>query len=387
MQAKAGRLPSVTASLTETRTRDKREDIAESLDTEKLYYAFGVSQPVFYWGDKKNAAKIGEIRHKLALRQYGQAYAALAQEIRIAYLRLVVQKAQLAATVYSQEQTESALRVMEDKLRGRTISEAEIFHPRIAVQQSILDTDQMREAFNESKRAFRLLTGVPAPADEAIPAGVNRLTISAGEADRLLAGFLSQPEPKTFALEAAKAQLEVERLNYQISRNALRPKFDVVLGISQDQQSYSTNIAAKYGVQSTYIGIQGKWTIFDGFASKGATKSSFARLRKTEASFKQLTDNLGTDAQRAARQLAYAERQLAIQEQLMDSDTNYLQDRKEARARGAISDTDVAAVQATYNRQLLKSLQLRSEYLIKFSDFRALIMQDPALNYVPAQFR
>ncbi|MEO7413931.1 MAG: TolC family protein [Opitutaceae bacterium] len=387
MQSKWGLYPFVNASLTETQTRDKREDIAETLATEKLYYAFGVSQPIFYWGDRKNTAKIGEIRHKLALRQYGQAYGALAQEIRVNYLRLVVQKAQLQAIVYSQQQTELALKLAEDKLRTRAIAEAEIFHPRIAVQQAILDTDRMREAFTESKRAFRLLTGAPAPADEAIPNGVGRIAMGTGEADRLLAGFLSQPEPKTFAMEAAKSQLEIERLNYKISRNALRPKFDVVLGISQDQQSYSTNIAAKYGVQSSYIGIAGRWTIFDGFASRGATKSTYARLRKLETSYKQLTDNLGTDAQRAVRQLTYAERQLAIQEQLLDSATNFLQDRKDTFARGAIAETDVAAVQTIYNREILTTLQLRSEYLIKFSDFLALIMQDPALNYVPAQFR
>lgn len=387
MQAKAGLYPFAGASFTETQTRDKREDIKDYLDTEKLYYSFSVKQPLFYWGDLKNRAKVGEIRQKMAHKQYSQAYGVLAQEIRATYLRLVIQKAQLQATTYSQQQSEQALRLAEDRLKNRVISEAEIFHPRIEVQQAILNSDRMREAFAESKRAFRLLTGLPAPEDAAIPGMVGRIAIPTGEADRLLAGFLSQPEPKTFATEAMKSQLEIERLNYSIVRTALRPKFDLVLGISQDQQSYSTNLAAKYGVQSTYIGVAGNWAIFDGFASRGATRSTLARLRKLEAGYKQLTESLGTDAQRAARQVGYAERQMLIQDQLMDSATNFLQYRKDEFARGTVSETDVAAVQAIYNKELIATTQQRSEYLLKFSDFLAMIMQDPALNNVPAQFR
>lgn len=387
MQAKAGLYPSAGASFTESQTRDKREDIKDRLDTEKLYYSFSVTQPLFYWGDLRNRAKIGEIRQKIVHRQYAQAYGALAQEIRATYLRLIVQKAQLQATVFSQQQSEQALRLAEDRLKNRVISDAEIFHPRIEVQQAVLNSDRMRDAFADSKRAFRLLTGLPAPEDAAIPGMVGRITIPAGEADRLLAGFLGQPEPKTFATEMMKSQLEIERLNYKIVRTTLRPKFSLVVGISQDQQSYSTNLAAKYGVQSTYIGVSGNWAIFDGFGSRGATRSTLARIRKLEAGYKQLTESLGTDAQRAARQVSYAERQMLIQDQLMDSATNFLQYRKDEFARGTVSETDVAAVQAVYNRELIATTQQRADYLTKFGDFLALIMQDPALNNVPAQFR
>lgn len=386
MQAKAGLYPSAGASFTETQTRDKREDIKDRLDTEKLYYSFSVNQPLFYWGDLRNRAKIGEIRQKIVHKQYSQAYSALAQEIRGTYLRLVIQKAQLQATTYSQQQSEKALRLAEDRLKNRVISEAEIFHPRIEVQQAVLNSDRMRDAYAESKRAFLLLTGSPAPEDAAIPS-LGKVPVATGEADRLLAGFLSQPEPKTFAIEVMKSQLEIERLNYAIVRTTLRPKFSLVLGISQDQQSYSTNLAAKYGVQSTYIGVSGSWAIFDGFASRGATRSTLARIRKLETGYKQLTDNLGTEAQRSARQVGYAERQMLIQDQLMDSATNFLQYRKDEFARGTVSETDVAAVQAVYNRELITTMQARSDFLLKFSDFLAMIMQDPALNNVPAQFR
>lgn len=387
MQARSGLYPSVGASFQESLTRDKREDIPDSLNTERLYYSLSASQPIFHWGDVRNRAKIGDIRQKIAHKQYAQAWVALAQEVRGTYLALVIQKNQLQSTEYAQAQTELALRLAEERLRNRVISDAEIFHPRIEVQKAVLATERMRSAFEETKRGFHLLTGTPILSDAAIPKAIDRLNISAGEADRLLAGFTGQSERSTFATEVMRRQLEVERLNLTIARTTLRPKFNVIAGISQDQQSYSTNLAAKYGVQSIYIGVSGSWNIFDGFASKGAVAASLTRVRKLEANYKRVTESLETDARRAAEQLKFSERQMLIQEQLMDSATNFLQFRKDEFGRGTISETDVAVVQAIYNRELLTTLQQRSEYLMKFSDFLALVKEDPALTNLPSQFR
>jgi outer membrane protein TolC len=387
LQAKAGLYPGVSAYFQDSRTRDRREDIVGTQKTEKLYYSLSVSQPIYHWGAIRNRAKMGEIRDKLASQQYGQAYAVLAQEIRGTYLRLIVLKVQLQTARYDQQQTEQALRLAEDRLKNRVISDAEIFHPRIAVQQAVLNTDRAEEAFSETKKVFRLLTGVSAPADDAIPVAIGAVKPAPQETDRLLAAFLGHPEPKTFATNFAKGQLEIERLGYAINRTGLRPKFSAVAGISQDEQSYSTNIAQKYGVQSLYLGISGSWNIFDGFATRGAVRSSLARVRKLEANYKQLTETAGADAQRAAHQLKFVERQMAIQDQLMDSATNFLQYRKDEFARGTVSETDVAAVQGVYNREFLTTLQSRSEYLLKFSEFLSLIMEDPAMANVPARFR
>ncbi|MEO6567537.1 MAG: TolC family protein [Opitutaceae bacterium] len=387
MQARAGLYPQVRASFQESLTRDKREDVAEVLSTERLYYNVSVNQPIFYWGDVRNRAKIGDIREKIVLKQYRQGYTALSQEIRGTYLGMILQKTQLQATQYNQEQTELALKLKEDQLRKGAIPEADIFHPRIAMKQAVLTTERMRAALDETKRGFQLLTGAPLLSDDAIPATIPRINVVSGGTDSLLAAFLSQDEPKTVATEVAKQQLEIERINYAMTRTVLRPKFDLVAGISQDQQSYSTNLAAKYGLRSIFIGVGGNWSIFDGFGARGGTRASLARLRKNEANYKRLVENLSADARRAAQQLKFAERQMLIQEELLDSATNFLKDRQEQLARNAASPTDVAAVQGVYYRELLTTLQQRSDYLLKFAEFLALVKEDPALTNLPAKFR
>jgi hypothetical protein len=85
--------------------------------------------------------------------------------------------------------------------------------------------------------------------------------------------------------------------------------------------------------------------------------------------------------------LKFLERQMLIQEELMDSATNFLQEKKNQLARRQASEADVAAVQITYYRELLTTLQTRTEYLLKVTEFVGLVKEDPALTNLPVQFR
>jgi len=81
-------------------------------------------------------------------------------------------------------------------------------------------------------------------------------------------------------------QIEVEKLTYQNINTRLRPQLNLLIGTSQDQQSYTTNIANKYKVTDYFAGLSLNWTIFDGFATKGSKVSSLARRRQLEQSYR-----------------------------------------------------------------------------------------------------
>jgi outer membrane protein TolC len=387
ISARAALYPQVSSYARILYASEKREDISGRLNSDKLYYDISVNQSLFHWGDIRSRAKMGEIREKITQKLYAQGYTILAQEIRAAYLRLIVQKVQLEAAKFALQNAEQALNVARERQRNRQISDSDVFTAQINFQQTQLGADRAQDSFNETKRQFALLTGSPAPSDDSIPTVLPRMMSPEGEVSQLLARFLGQPEPKTLATEMLKSQMEIERLNYSISRHGLRPKLNLVVGISQDEQSYTTNLAAKYGLNSRYVGLSASWSIFDGFATKGAVRGSLARVRKLETSYKQLTDNLGTEAQRAARQLGFTERQMQIQDQLAGSAENFLTFRKEEFARKNVSETDVATAQMAYNRELINALQQRSEYLLQASAFIAIVMDDPVLSNLPAHLR
>jgi outer membrane protein TolC len=162
----------------------------------------------------------------------------------------------------------------------------------------------------------------------------------------------------------------------------LLPKLSFVAGFSQDEQSYTIDPSLKFGLQSAYAGISVNWTVFDGFATKAAKRSSLARVRQLEANYKQYTESVASDAQRNARQLSFAARQMAIQERLFDSNRNFLNFVKEQRSRGLSSDSDVTQAQLRYNSGFLSALEARADYLLKSSEFVGLVSEDPNLAHL-----
>ncbi len=106
------------------------------------------------------------------------------------------------------------------------------------------------------------------------------------------------------------------------------------VGTSQDQTSYTTNIAAKYRVTDYFTGLQVNWTIFDGLAIRGAKATSLARRRQLEQSYKDLAADLADTARSQLKQLDFARRDMEMTNRLLTSSAGALRDKKaDAAAR------------------------------------------------------
>jgi len=379
IQSRSGMLPSVGGSFTASLTRDDREGIEDTLSTEKIYYNFSVSQPLFHWGERRNNARIGEINKRIADRNYGEAYRLLVQEIRTTYLQLILVKGRVEEARFNLGQAEEVLRVTEERLSRRVISESEAFQPRIAVDQARLYADRTADSFEELKRRFAALTGRQAPADASIPNEIPPVDTATAQIDRLLASFVGRPEPLTVEALTLRDQIQSAELSYANQRTRLLPKFSLVAGISQDEQSYTIDPSLKYGLRSLYAGVSVSWTMFDGFATRAGKRSALARLRQAEFNLKRYTESINGDVQRNARQLTFSARQMAIQERLFDSNRNYLNFLKEQRSRGLSSDSDVTQAEIRYRGGFLAALEARADYLLKSSEFVGLVTEDPNL--------
>jgi len=378
-QAKAGLYPTIGGFYTTMQTKDKREDIVDTLDTEKTYYSFSLNQPIFHWGERRNNARIGEISRQIADENYQEAYRLLAQEIRTAYLVIVLRKVQLANAVYSKTLADQALALAEDRMEKGEISEGAVFQPRIGVEQANLSLETARWDFTVAKQNFATLTGQPELADAQIPTGIPAVPETLDSVDRELARFLAQDEPDTASARIQRRTIVINDLSYRNQRTRLRPKVSFVAGISQDEQSYTTNIAAKYGLQSQYVALQASWTIFDGFASRGGVASALARKRASEHEYKQLTDRLAQAAQRSAKAVALAQKQMNISDRLLENARQFLDFTKADFARGQASEAQVNAAQAGYNQQLSGASAARYTYLVHVTDFVSTIGRDPAV--------
>jgi len=386
IQAKSGMYPSLGGYYTASNASDKREDLpGVTLETEKVNYSFTINQPLFHWGERRNNAKIGEINRQIAAENYNEAYRLLVQEVRSAYLTMVGRKVLLANTAFHKKLAEEELALAESRLAKKEISEGAIFQTRINADQARLGLETAEWEYSMAIRNFATLTGQPPLDNSAVPDSIPGLAGSKAAVDRLLSRFLAQGEPPTATGRILQKQIQVDNLSYKNQKTRLRPKLSLVAGISQEEQSYTMNVAQKYGLQSQYAGLTVSWSIFDGFATKGAVSSALARKRLTEHSLKDYSARIAVDAQQAARMVDLAEKQLTISERLLNNAGNFLEYTKADFTRGQASETEVGRAQAGYSSMLASTIGARSTYLHRVSEFVSLIGADATLPAVASR--
>ena len=156
--------------------------------------------------------------------------------------------------------------------------------------------------------------------------------------------------------------------------------FNLVAGVTQNRQSYSLNAGLLYGVRDEYAGVNLTWSVFDGFSARGAVKSSLARKRQLEASYRQLTESLSEDAQRLERQVEFSLRQMRINDRLLGERGDYLHGSEEDFKRGTAAETDLNGARASFFSAQLAAFNARADYLERMSDFLGAIMEDPVLQ-------
>ena len=381
---KAGQLPTVSGYMNYyPYDRQVRADLADPTTSNKLAYNLSISQPIFHWGALQNNTRIGELQLKMTQGQTAEGYRLLVQEIRSLYLQLIVKKAALGRARLAQQMAEDDFAVSQTKLEKKVISDADMFVPTIGRDKARLGADQAAEDYENNKLVFAKLCGVPVLSDDQVPDEIPALDGPAPVFEPMVTAFTSQKDLNSYNLRYIGDQIEVEKLGYDNLTTRLRPQLNFVLGTSQDQQSYTTNISAKYKVTDYFTGVQVSWTIFDGFATKGAVASSLARRRQLEQSYRDLSANLADQARNQLKLVNFARRGMDISDRLLNSSAGAVRDKKADAARGLASANDVNTYQLAYQEARINAFNARSDYLMKSSDFLSTLLEDPALSNLP----
>ncbi|AOS45007.1 outer membrane channel protein [Lacunisphaera limnophila] len=381
--SRAGLLPSVGGNYSFNKARDKRGDLAGRLDVDKVYYNFSLNQPLFHWGERRNSARIGQIRETIAQGQYRDGYRLYAQELRSLYFSMILGKLRAKRAAFQLEYNNRLLQQGEERLAKKVISEALIFGIRIEAERAAISAERAIFDYENIKASFSRLTGEPAPSDESIPDSIPALPPQTTGIQNVLASYLAQAEIPSVEAVNFRHSLAIEKLNLANQKTRLRPKFNLVLGISQDEQSYSLNVAQKYQVNSQYVGISANWTVFDGFSARSGVRSALAKIRQLEGDYKVLSDRIAQQAQTQARLAGFHARYASINDRLLDSSQNNLISVKEQFARGVIAQEDVSVVQLGLFDHQINAYSTRADYYSQVSEFLGTVAQDPVLANLP----
>ncbi|HVU16373.1 MAG TPA: TolC family protein [Candidatus Didemnitutus sp.] len=384
--ARAALLPTVSGYYRDYESRDRRADLEAAgegpVNVQKVYYDASINQPLFYWGEKKNTARMGAIRQRIAQGQYQEAYRLLAQDLRARYLALISVKIVAARARFNQKFTHDQLQLAEDRLKNRVISENDIFPTRLNAERADIEVERVAFEFENSLQALARLSGTQPLTEDAVPDTMPPVAYLSDTIGQLLNAYTSQKDLPSVEAATLREQIAVQNLDFGIQKYRLYPKFSLAAGVSQDEQAYALG-QPKYQVNSVYAGFSVSWAIFDGFASRSAQRSSLARKRQLENDYEETTVRLVEQAKSESRQIYFAARTMSIDDRFLTSSEGYVKTRQDEFSRGVISEADVSLAQLALFDSRIVSYRSRADFLTKIGDFLGTVNADPVVANAP----
>jgi outer membrane protein TolC len=362
-------------------------------DTAGLSYSVGGSQPLFHWGALKYRSEVGRISVRIAERQYAEAYRLLAGTIRSQYLALIGKKASLRYARYALDRAEKNLLVEEAKFKEGTISPGELIVPRMSLADARLTADKAVADYESSKRMLARLAGMTEIAEETIPLEVGKPTHLANSANELLRVFQKEGPGVTNQGMVYLMTLRQSDLNYRIAKTGLYPKFSFSMnyGLSfQDQVVPATGTTGSFVLQSEIssfsYGVNASWTIFDGFATRGAKLAALASKRSTERLLQSYADTTNDSVDSMHKQLEFAMRSLELSEQRYGLAKASVDRTNEDFRLGLTSQSAVDSASSSLLYANITLISARSDYLLRWAEFVSQVGADPVMANLPARY-
>jgi len=369
--------------------QDTKESISHGAPStaKGLLYGASIYQPVFQWGAYKNQAQIGELSVKISERNFAEAYRILATTLREQYLGLVEKKILLRNARFQQHLAEKALATQHARFEAGSVSEAEVQGFTMNVDDTTLAADRAEEDYRYAKRVFTRLVGIEELNEDEVPLEIPHPVYSPNLADAILTGFVGNGIESTFQNQVYRMYLEQADKSIAIANVRLLPKVSAGASYNySNQTSVSTNSISQVGVRSESINLAANWSIFDGFATRGARLSALENRRQYERLRQSYIDTTIDSITYLRHQLGFAQRAMAsaeVHNALIDAQ---VQRFKQDKDLGFASEATIDAGTLNLNATQFNMAEARATYLTNWTNFVSQAGVDPALENLPLRY-
>lgn len=322
-----------------------------SARADRYYYVFSITQPVWQWGALEASRKIARIDRELAAINYGEAYRALAAEIRAAYMGLILSKTGVRNASHILRMAQENLSRQQARYSANQITYGQIMQDQLQLDDASLAERRARADFDFTLGAFRALTGNDQFSEADIPDAIADVP-QAPTVDTVVASSLVE---SCDSIRAAEKSVTRAKLGLIGPRFNLYPKLSAIAGATRDEFSRDINMYNKYQTDTWYVGAQINWTMFDGFSTKGQKLAAYTRLRRAEQRLVGLRESLGRGLDRERQNVGFtweAYQNAKMRLRMAREQVDHIQDQLK---RGEASQAQADTAQSAMNTQLFST--------------------------------
>lgn len=386
-------LPSVSGSGSYAKS-ETRLDTPGSFPTKSDSFSYGLSasQPVFQWGALKYQRDISKLQVGISTKQYAEVYRTLAVNIRAQYLALIQKKIALRNTRFAQHMAESNLAIQEARLRDGRISSGDIINPRLAVDEARIYSDRAEADYEQSRRLLAMTCGVGEITDEMVPASIPKPVYAPQTLGAYFDSFRADGFENTLMAGVYKDTIRQGELRYRVARARLLPKFNLSASYNYGNQSNLANDGSgkltivQSATTTTYYGIYGYWTIFDGLATRGAKLSALAAKRLAEQNLEAYKKNLSEQVRGMEKQIGFSGRLMDLTEIRLALAQDGVKKTASDVKNGVSPQSTLDAFTQMANKAEYDSIVARADFLSRWSEYVSTLGVDPALQNLPSRY-
>ncbi len=300
--ARAPMLPRVEAWANAGVTYEQRMETVDSNRTlEAVLYNVGFYQPVFHWGALAKNYQIGKLRQAVAARNIAETRRLLALDIRRRYFDLMLARNSLKIARQGLARAEEEYRQMEQLIAAGMQAAGAIDGPRRNLDILRPELRRQEVECGMLRASLLRLAGVTEADLDTIPEELPPFAPLDAALDALVN---SQAPAASNNLADLRDQIEVERLNYEVQKTRLYPKFGLNLSVTQENRAPDNNVLGPKSLITSWNAFGTvNWRIFDSQETKGLRLASLNRLRALETRRAQAEKQEGSEREAEALRL------------------------------------------------------------------------------------
>ncbi len=272
-----------------------------------------LKKPLYHWGALKAEREIGELNERRASLRFKSSEKSLTSEVRSHYLNLVLFKYEIQLA----KETLSVARKNEEDLSKRQdlglgtalgVDEAIALRLQQEIQLSNLESQFLKQSslFDDFVEADSNLSFERTPAfldfcenhpfSPKSPILVSRISFQ--------------------EVEEIELEVENEKRRIVIAESQLKPKFNLIGGVFQDQVAVADN-RENLTRNNLLIGVEANWAIWDSKKSTGEKEIALARKRRYELSAERLSRSLRIELESLRNSLLSLGKNIEVTRQLV----------------------------------------------------------------------
>lgn len=351
------------------------------------YYGVGMTQPLFSWYALTNQVKIADIAIKLTEKNYAEAFRVLANSIRTQYLGLIFQKISLRNQRFSLNQTARLLALDEAQLKAGAMAPSQLILPRAGYAAAQLAMARSEELYARSKAQLARMCGIPTIDEDAIPLEVPKFAASADAPASLAAQMKRDGVEGTIQGQINSLRIKDAELSYKIARTRLYPKLNLNANASQyNSQNVTASAVTQQAAFSTSYGVSVNWTLFDGFAARGAKLYALANKRVYEQQQRILSAQVLDQVESTAKLIGFASQYLEMAEYTKSGVAVSLERVTDEFKRGSVTEDSVTTAKSQLYAQEAAVAAARIDLVSRWFELVSLVGADPVLTQIPARY-